>query len=216
VEKDHVAFAKNALEFYGKLATAKNFTFDSTTDWANLNPTYLANYQVVIWLNDSPHSEDQRKAFQDYMEHGGAWMGCHVAGYNDKYTHWPWFVDFLGGAVFYENNWPPLPAKLTVDTNKHPVTQRLPASYMAPANEYYRWIPSPRLNKDIQVLVTLDPSNYPLGKKDFLTTGDIPVVWTNTRFRMLYINMGHGDKILTDETQNKLFEDGLLWLGEKK
>lgn len=28
----------------------------------------------------------------------GAWMGFHAAGYNDKDTGWPWFVDFLGGA----------------------------------------------------------------------------------------------------------------------
>ena len=216
VEKDHVDFAKNALDFYGKLASARNFAFDSTTDWSKLNASDLANYQVVIWLNDSPHSKEQRAAFEQYMEHGGGWLGCHVAGYNDKDTHWPWFVQFMGGAVFYENNWPPLPAKLIVDTNKHPVTQRLPATYMAPANEFYRWVPSPRLNEDVTVLLTLDPSNYPLGKKDFLTTGDIPVVWTNNRYHMLYINMGHGDKILTDETQNKLFEDSLLWLGEKK
>ena len=32
------------------------------------------------------------------MEAGGAWMGFHAAGYNDKDTGWLWFVDFLGGA----------------------------------------------------------------------------------------------------------------------
>jgi uncharacterized protein len=216
VEKAHVDFAKNALDLYTKLAVEKHFTFDTTTDWSNLKASNLANYNVVVWLNDSPHSKEQRAAFEDYMEHGGGWMGCHVAGYNDKDTHWPWFVDFLGGAVFYENNWPPLPATLAVDDNTHPATLRLPKSYDAPANEYYRWIPSPRLNKDVHVLVTLDPSNYPLGKKDFIRSGDTPVVWTNARYRMLYINMGHGDKVLSDQTQNKLFEDGLLWLGGQK
>jgi type 1 glutamine amidotransferase len=30
---------------------------------------------------------------------------------------------------------------------------------------------------------------------------------------MLYINMGHGDKIFTDATQDKLFENAILWLG---
>ena len=74
-------------------------------------------------------------------------------------------------------------------------------------------MPSPRLNKDVRVLLTLDPSNYPLGKKDLLTEGDIPVVWTNTRYKMIYINMGHGDKIRTDDTQNKLFPNALMWLG---
>jgi type 1 glutamine amidotransferase len=66
------------------------------------------------------------------------------------------------------------------------------------------------------VLVTLDPSNYPIGIKDVIPGGDLPVLWTNTKYRMLYMNMGHGDKIFTDETQNKLIAQSLLWLVESK
>jgi type 1 glutamine amidotransferase len=173
----------------------------------------LKDIQLVIWLNDFPHTPEQRKAFEDYIAHGGAWLGFHVAAYNDESTHWPWFVDFLGGAVFFGNNWPPLPAKLAVDDRAHPVTQNLPATFTAPANEWYIWKPSPRLNKDVKVLLTLDPQNYPIGLKDTITGGDCPVVWTNTRFHMLYINMGHGDKIFTSATQNTLLENAILWLG---
>ena len=43
--------------------------------------------------------------------------------------------------------------------------------------------------------------------------GDLPVVWTNRRYHMIYMNMGHGDKIFTSPTQNNLFEDALLSLG---
>jgi type 1 glutamine amidotransferase len=216
VEKDHVAFANDALKFYSALAEKNHYVFDATTDWSKLNEKTLANYDVIVWLNDSPHSPEQRAAFENYMTHGGAWLGCHVAGYNDKFTKWPWFVDFLGGAVFYENNWPPMPAKVIVDTTDHPATKRLPKQYLSPANEFYRWIPSPRLDKDIEVLVTLDPAQYPFGKKDFIHEGDTPVVWTNKKYRMLYVNMGHGDKVLSDETQNKLYEDAIEWLGDKK
>ena len=147
---------------------------DGTTDWTKLNADELAKYQMILWINDSPHNEQQRAAFQKYMENGGGWIGFHVAGYNDKDSHWPWFVDFLGGAVFYTNNWPVMPAKLSVDTTDHPVTAHLPASFVSPANEFYQWKPSPRLNKDVKVLLTLDPSNYPLGKKDLITAGDVP------------------------------------------
>ncbi|MDF2430406.1 MAG: uncharacterized protein JWP44_37, partial [Mucilaginibacter sp.] len=58
------------------------------------------------------------------------------------------------------------------------------------------------------------PSNYPLGKKDILRDGDIPVVWTNTKYKMIYMNMGHGDQIFDSATQNKMFEDAVLWLGK--
>jgi uncharacterized protein len=213
-EPDHVVFAEDALKFYSGIAVKDNFTFDSTTNWDDMNDSNLAKYQVVVWLNDEPTKPQQKSAFQKYIENGGAWLGFHVSAYNDKDSNWPWFVNFLGGGVFFTNDWPPLPAKLIVDDRSHPVTKNVPASFMAPDNEWYIWKPSPRLNKDVQVLVTLDPSNYPIGFKDVLTSGDLPVVWTNTKYKMIYMNMGHGDKIFTTPIQNKLIEDALLWVGQ--
>ncbi len=212
VESDHVDFAHNAIDFYSALAARNGFTLDTTTNWENCNAG-LSNYQVVLWLNDFPHTDQQRTAFQTYMENGGAWLGFHVAGYNDKDTKWPWFVRFFGGAVFYNNNWPPLAAKLIVNDNSHPATHRLPAHYTAPINEWYGWLPNPRLTKDVKVLITLDIANYPLGKKDIIRKGDIPVVWTNTHYKMLYMNMGHGDQNFASPVQDRLFEDAILWLG---
>lgn len=215
-EPDHIDFARQALSFFADLAKKDNFEFQSTTRWEDLNAENLKNFQVVLWLNDFAQTAEQRKVFEDYMNGGGAWLGFHVSGYNDESTHWPWFVDFLGGAVFYGNNWPPLPATLVVDDRAHPVTRRLPATFLSPANEWYIWKPSPRLHKDVKVLLTLDPRNYPIGLKDTIAGGDLPVVWTNMRYRMIYMNMGHGNKIFTSEQQNALFEDALLWLGTRK
>ncbi len=215
-EPDHIDFARQALSFFTGLARKNNFEFQSTKRWGDLNAENLKNFQVILWLNDFAQTAEQRKAFEDYMNGGGAWLGFHVSAYNDESTHWPWFVDFLGGGVFYGNNWPPLPARLVVDDHAHPVTRRLPATFVSPANEWYIWNPSPRLNKEVKVLLTLDPGNYPIGLKDTITGGDLPVVWTSTRYRMIYMNMGHGDKIFTSKEQNTLFEDAILWLGRRK
>ncbi len=215
VEGDHVDFAKQAIPFFTAMASRDGFGFETTTRWDDLNVQNLARYQLILWLDDFPHNQVQREAFQQYMSGGGGWLGFHIAAYNDESTHWPWFVDFLGGAVFYSNNWPPLPAKLTIDDPTHPVTRNLPRAFLSPSNEWYIWKPSPRLNRDIKVLATLDPSNYPLGLKDTLTSGDLPVIWTNTKYKMLYMNVGHGDRILSDDTQNRLFENAILWLGQK-
>jgi len=215
-EPDHIAFAEQALSFFAGLAKRNNFYFESTTRWEDLNFEKLKGFQLVLWINDFPTKTEQRAAFQEFMEHGGRWLGFHVSAYNDEETRWPWFVDFLGGGVFYGNNWPPLPAKLIVDDHSHAVTRHLPEAFTSPANEWYIWKPSPRLNKDVKVLLTLDPKNYPIGLKDTITGGDVPVVWTNTRYRMIYINMGHGEKIFDSDVQNKLFEDAVLWLGNGK
>jgi uncharacterized protein len=213
VEPDHVLFAEGALRFFSELAAKDNFTFDSTNNWDDMNDFNLGKYQVVFWLNDEPPKAEQKRAFQKYMENGGAWLGFHVAAYNDKDSNWPWFVDFLGGGVFGMNSWPPLPAKLAVGDPSHPVTRHLPRSFTSPDNEWYIWKPSPRLNKNVRVLVTLDPSNYPIGFKDVLAGGDLPVVWSNTKYKMVYMNIGHGDKIFRSLIQNKLIEDATLWLG---
>ena len=215
-EPDHIDFAKQALAFYSDLAKKKHFSFVATTHWAELNAGKLAGVQLVVWVNDFPKTPDQRAAFEKYMKSGGGWLGFHVSAYNDAETRWPWFLELLGGSVFYGNEWPPLPAKLLVEDRTHPVTRRLGATLEAPANEWYIWKPNPRLSKEVKVLLTLSPENYPIGLKDTISGGDLPVVWTNTKYRMLYVNMGHGDKIFTSAAQNKLFEDALLWLGRGK
>jgi type 1 glutamine amidotransferase len=209
VERDHVTFAEQAVKFLATDARARGFEFSSTTDWNDLNPTKLQGVQLILWLNDSPHTAPQRSAFENYMEHGGGWMGFHAAAYNDESTGWPWFVDFLGGTVFYGNSWPPLPALLEVDDRSSAVTRRVFPHFKSPANEWYIWKPSPRANPAVKVLVTLARSNYPIGLKDTIEGGDVPVVWSNTRYRMIYMNMGHGDKIFDSAEQNRLFEDAL-------
>ena len=211
-ELDHVHFAQDAVKFLSVLAEKEHFSFESTTKWEDLNEDRLKTCQLVIWLNESPSDAEERHAFEHYIEGGGAWLGFHAAGYNDKDTNWPWYVDFLGGAVFHINSWPPLPARLLLADPTHPVAAGLPADFESPSNEWYVWKPSPRLNKDVRVLATFDPANYPLGFKDILESGDLPIVWTNTKYKMLYMNMGHGDKIFTSPTQNRLIENAVHWL----
>jgi type 1 glutamine amidotransferase len=211
-ESDHVLFATDALRFLAEAGDRHNLRVEATSNWADLNEENLKQYQLMVWLNGTAPGA-QQEAFQRYMENGGAWLGFHVSAYNDRGTNWAWFRQFIGGQ-FGVNNWPPLPAKLIVDDTDSPVTQGVPKTFAAPANEWYSWRPSPRLDKDIHVLVTLDPSQYPIGIKSMISDRDpdVPVVWTNTRYKMLYMNMGHGDKIFTSSIQNTLIENGLMWL----
>jgi type 1 glutamine amidotransferase len=212
VESDHVAFAMEAISFFKDLTKGDGFVFDTTSNMNTLTGTRLKDYSVLIMLNDFPHNDAQREGFRKYMENGGGWLGFHVAAYNDKETNWPWFVDFLGGGVFYRNNWPPMPAKLVIDDPKNEVTKGLPQTFISPINEWYQWKPSPRANKNVKVIVSLSPENYPLGLKDIIPDGDLPVVWTNTKYRMIYMNIGHGAGIFSDATQNKLIISGFRWV----
>lgn len=151
-EVDHSEFARQAIEFFNEAARRDHFEFRATTDWKEMSPETLAKTQVVVWLNGQPDTAEERVAFENYMNHGGAWLGTHASGYNDRSTTWHWFVDFLGGTVFFANNWPPLPATLHVDDPTHPAIKGLPRSFVAPANEWYVWKPSARENPAVKVL----------------------------------------------------------------
>ena len=213
VEADHMLFATDAIRHFAEAADRHDFRVEATSNWADMNDENLKQYKLIVCLNNLPPAA-QQEAFQRYMETGGAWLGFHFAGFNMTTSRWTWFRQFLGGAAFGASSWPPLPARMVVDDPESPVTKGLPKSFVSPVNEWYSWRPSPRLDKNVRVLLSLDPSQFPLGIKGMITQKDpdVPVVWTNTNFKMLYMNIGHGDKIFTSPIQNKLIENGLLWL----
>lgn len=217
VEEAHRQFAEDGVRFFKDMTIGDGLVVDVTDDINDFNDEKLRSYHLVISLNDNPgHSPEQRAAFERYMKNGGAWFGFHSAGYNDRNTNWPWFVDFLGGAIFNRNNWPPQSAKLEIDDPRHPVTKGMPRTYISPQNEWYQFRPSPREKENVKVLVTLSKDNYPIGFKDTVTDGDWPVVWSNTDYNMIYMNMGHGTRIFVDPTQNYLVYNAMRWLMRDK
>jgi len=183
-----------------------------TTSLAKYTPEQLAEYSVIISLNAAPGRDEERKLFENYMENGGGWVGFHAAAYNDIRTNWPWFLKFIGGGVFKCNNWPPQPALLEIDNEHHDVTKNLPDEFVIPASEFYQWAPEPRQNPDIEVLASLSEKNYPIGLKDIVYGDDWPIVWTNKNYRMIYLNMGHGDEEFIDAAQNLLFLNAFRWV----
>jgi uncharacterized protein len=82
-EQDHVDFALQAIPFFKEMAERDHFDFKTTSNWDDMNPAVLKQYQVILWLDDGVSSATQRVAFQDYMEHGGAWLAlvCRFSRY---------------------------------------------------------------------------------------------------------------------------------------
>lgn len=211
-EEAHVQFDKQAISFFQKLTYGEGWLMDVTTSLADYPYEKLKDYSLIVSLNAMPSNKAQRDAFEQYIKNGGGWMGFHASAYNDKNTHWPWLNEFLGCGTFYCNNWPPQPALVECDTQNHPVTSTLPQSFVAPASEFYQWNPSPRKNPDVEVLLSISQEMYPFGLKDVVKFGDFPIVWTNKKYRMIYLNMGHGDEGFIDATQNLLFVNAFRWV----
>ncbi|TCC95863.1 ThuA domain-containing protein [Pedobacter hiemivivus] len=236
-DQAHISYVHEANEWFPKMAKQYQFSYDTTSNWSNMNPKFLSQYQVVLFLDTRPETPEQRAAFEAYMKNGGGWMGFHFAAFAlAKSTYpdnWDWYHhEFLGSGAYGSNTWRPTSAILRVEDQKHPVTKQLPVTFKSSPNEWYRWQNDLRKNPDIDILLAIDSSSFPLGTgpKDYEIwhSGYYPVVWSNKKYKMMYVNMGHNDidyehktnKTLSltfdNEVQNKMIINGLLWLGADK
>jgi hypothetical protein len=238
-DQAHVSYVHEANKFFPKMADKYGFSYDSTANWSNLNTAFLAKYQVVLFLDTRPEKPEQRAAFETYMKNGGAWMGFHFSAFalspSSYPQNWDWYHnEFLGSGQYGSNTWRPTSAILRVNKN-HPATKKLPETFKSQPNEWYRWEKDLRKNPDINILLTIDSTSFPVGTgpkaHEIWHSGFYPVVWSNKKYKMIYVNMGHNDmdyehkyntfttslsQTFDNEIQNKMIIEGLLWLGRKK
>jgi len=233
----HISFVKEANRWFPETAAKYHFSYQATTNWSDLNSEKLSHYQVVLFLDTRPEDPVQRAAFENYMEHGGAWMGFHFSAFaltpSAYPQNWDWYHDkFLGSGQYVSNTWRPTSAVLHVDDTNHPATKGLPVRFPSAPNEWYRWKNDLRKNPDVDVLLSIDPASFPLGtgpkQNEIWHSGDYPVAWSNRKYRMVYLNMGHNDmdyehktnkelsSTFQSESQDKFIVNCLLWLGGGK
>lgn len=222
----HIDFDKEANDWFPKQAAANGFTYTASKNWDLLANGGVNSYQVVLFLDDAPHTAAQRSGFERYMRAGGAWMGFHVSAFTTDAGSWPWYHNqFLGSGNFKSNTWGPTTAVLKVEDRTHRATQNLPARFTSAVSEWYSWSNDLRRNPDIKILASVDPSSFPLGTDPDQSwySGYYPILWTNTKYKMLYANFGHNamnydtntrlSSTFASETQNRFLLDGLKWLG---
>jgi len=235
-DQAHISFVHEAVQWFPEVAATYHFRFDTTSNWNNLNRDFLSRYEVVVFFDTRPEDPAQRAAFQSYMEQGGAWMGFHFAAFaltpSAVPANWDWYQNrFLGAGSYVSNTWRPTSAVLRVE-NAHPSTAHVPATFRSSPNEWYRWEKDLRQNPDIEILLAIDSTSFPLGTgpkpHEIWHSGYYPVVWTNRNYRMIYLNMGHNDidyehkydstnrtlsYTLSNPVEDQLIVDALLWLG---
>jgi len=229
----HISFVHEANKWFPQIASQYNFIYDSTNDWSKLNIEFLKQYKIVLFLDTRPEDSLQRSAFEQYMKHGGGWMGFHFAAFaltpSDYPQNWDWYHnEFIGAGQYKSNTWRPTAAVLRVQDPTHSTTKGLSRTFTAAPNEWYRWENDLRNNPDIKILLSIDSSSFPLGTGPKLNeiwhSGYYPVAWTNTKYKMVYVNMGHNDmdyehgtnaqlsSTFSSDEQNRFIIHSLLWL----
>lgn len=228
-DRAHAAYQRHANAWFPQAAMdQKFFTYEDSNDWDQLKTIKPAKGLIVMFLDTSPSDADQQAGFKSYVEAGGAWFGCHFSGYNDTGAQWSWrwyFDEFLGGGLFVMNTWEPVSVNLDVEIPTHPISQGLGSMFASAPSEWYSWTNDLRTKPNIKILLSVDPSSFPVGTDPNQSwySGYYPIAWTNTNYKMMYVNMGHElmdystdtpqSDTFSSATQNKMYMNAFKWLG---
>lgn len=202
------------------VAARRGWHLFPTENGAVMRPDLLARFDAVVFLNASGDmfDEAQERAFQEWLESGGGWLGVHAAG-DGSHAEWRWYVDTLIGAGFIGHPMGPQfqTARVRVEDATHPATAALPATFDH-EEEWYSWDRSPRL-AGMHVLATIDERTYsPIARifgseRDLRMGSDHPVAWTRCvgRGRAVYSALGHAAAAYDVPENRALLEGALAW-----
>jgi type 1 glutamine amidotransferase len=208
--------AANAL--FKQLAQRHGYAIYLTDNGAVINSDDLKRFDVVVWNNNTGDilTGEQQRAFRNWLEGGGKWLGLH--GASGDHFPWTWFVDEVIGATFNTHtlNPPYARAKLVFEQRDHPILAGLPASLWL-TDELYSFSTPPRAK--VHVLATLDESTYMdeqgwVGRRLRLRMGDHPIIWWRNvgRGTAVYSGIGHKAETYAMPEYRQLLDNTLTWL----
>ena len=180
-----------------------------TEDSLLINTQTLNEVDVLVFLNTSGDilGEEQEAALTQYMNHGGGFVGVHVASNTE--TEWPWFHQLIGAQ--FKDHPKVQSAKMFVDHSfKHPAVAHLGDTFQI-VDEWYNFKES--VLPHVNVLLTLDENSYQ-GEK---MGEDHPIAWYHyyEGGRAFYTGLGHTEEIYDHEDYQKHLVSAINWAGKR-
>ena len=199
------------------LAQRKGWNIVATESGGAFNPATLRRFDAVIWNNISGDvlTLSQRRAFETYINHGGAFVGVHgTAG--DFVYFWDWYVDTLIGARFAGHPMNPQfqEARVVVEAQDNPIGKVLPPEWKM-TDEWYSFRNNPR-STGATVIAKLDENSYkPDGMmgQNLRMGNDHPIAWTRCvgKGRSFYSAIGHRPETYTEPHYAAMLEAAMAW-----
>jgi type 1 glutamine amidotransferase len=195
------ASIKDGIAALKRLAAEHNVVADFTEDATVFTDANLARYNAVVFLLTSGNilDNEQKAAFERYIQAGGGYVGVHSA--SDTEHHWSWYGKLVG-AFFLSH---PRIQQATIDVvdRNTPSTSMLPARWVR-TDEWYNFATNP--HGSVHVLMTVDEKTYQGG-----TMGAYhPIAWYHEYDggRAWYTALGH-----TSESYSEPLFLAHLWGG---
>ncbi|KAI9066076.1 class I glutamine amidotransferase-like protein [Trametes sanguinea] len=212
---DSIPTAVDALVSHG---SAANITFDHTEDETWFTDDRLQQYDGIVFLSNTGEvlNEDEKAAFQRWLDLGGNFIGIHSA--SDCLRNTTFFQHELGAAFDYH---PELQnAIVDVVGPSHPSTSMLPKEWSV-RDEMYNFKSDPRSVGAIVILSANESSYTDPGPRKFDQGTPHPTAWfqehgagvdsNGTAGRSFYTSLGH----LNETWQDNLFMahvmGGITW-----
>lgn len=174
-----------------KLGAENNFAVDASEDSSLFTIDNLLQYKAVIFLSTTGDILDgsQQKAFENYIQSGGGFVGIHAA--TDTEYDWPWYTRLVGGQ--FASHPHIQDAELECIDHDHSTTKFLPKRWKR-KDEWYNF---KNLSKRNKVLLNLDEKTYKGGKNG----ENHPAAWYKEfdGGRMFYTAGGHTNESYKEE-----------------
>jgi type 1 glutamine amidotransferase len=211
---------------FADLARTNNWFLYSTEEGGVFNPAQLSKFDAVIFNNCTGRllNEVQQKAFEDYVNQGGTWIGIHGAG--DNSHGWDWYEQNLVGARFSHHPVKNHLQQTIVTLNPVPdslVLKGLPQTWTH-TDEWYVFFDNPRANGSHVIYsidgTKIDPSGNVLWetKKNFGMGKDHTVAWYREvgKGKSFYTSIGHDATAWRQAAFVGLLKNEVKWSIKKK
>ena len=207
---DNIETTVNVLK---ELGESNDIIVDASDDPSSMTDENLQQYDALIFSNTNNatfDTEDQKLAFQRFIQAGGGFVGIHSTSGSER--NWPWFSKTLGGKF---RRHPPLQQfDIEVLEPHHPSTVHLRDIWTWEDECYYL----ERLNPDAKVLLAArlttvedeQKAEYP-GQ----TFGNLfPLSWCRVSKlgRVWYTALGHKKEYYHQPVFRKHLLGGILWV----
>lgn len=207
---DNLAASIAAIE---KLGAENGFLVDASDDAAVMTEENLKQYDALIFAsanNQVFDTDEQKLAFQRYIQAGGGFVGIHIASGVER--QWPWFAKMVGGRFLRH---PKLQSfDIHVLDHTHPSTSFLPPIWKWEDECYYLT----HLNPDIHVLLVADLNTVEDDKKAEYP-GEVfghyfPLSWHHEfdGGREWYTSLGHKIEYYSNPDFLKHLLGGISWV----
>ena len=198
------------------MAERKGWALVSTDKGGAFTPSVLRKFDAVIWNNISGDvlTLSQRRAFQRWLERGGAFIGVHGTAGDPAYF-WDWYVDTLIGGRFagHPRAKQFQDARVVVEASNHPAARGLPHDWIM-QDEWYSFKTNPRASGS-RIIATLDETTYDPESNgpQNMRMGDHPIAWTRCvgKGRVFYSAIGHRPESYVNPNFVTLFESAISW-----